>query len=345
MAPPLQSTSPAAVAAPSVPGTHPHPPPNPGLPGLPPTQLSQSHRLDLPSSAPPTRLPTAASHILDNQPARRLSRRLVKKRRDGDHPPTMELPERLKDHGDHADSEEEVLQPQGYMGGMSMNMNQSIFGLIAAAGSQVDFTDRFEGQSSDEEDEGETAMAMTIAGHKGSARRVGPEGLGGGSLAQTTVLRKPGAFPTNNEGRHHRKKLSESRILRSMSRLASKSRSKGKDTSDCQIQEEKEEDELASPFGSADASAPTIELTRTEGRLAPVMSRMLEARAQMAARPSFDLDRLSSERAGDTESSETGPSELAKRLKDIFEFEEPEEVIEGNTIPATVSEHELTHRP
>jgi sterol 3beta-glucosyltransferase len=117
-----------------------------------------------------------------------------------------------------------------------------------------------------------------------------------------------------------------------LSRLTSKrsSKSKGKHASDAQIQEE---EELASPPSSTtDAAAPAIELTRAEGRLAPVMSRMLEARAQMAARPSFDLDRLSGEQARDAESGETGPSELAKRLKDIFEFEEPEEVIEG-TLP------------
>jgi len=245
----------------------------------------------------------------------------------------MELPDRFKDHGDHADSEEEVLQPQGYMGGISMNMNQSIFGMLAAAGSQVDFTDRFEGQSSDEEDEGESAMAMTIAGHKANLRRGAAEGLGG-PLAQTMVLRKPGAPGGKGEGRHHRRKISESRLLRSvpgLSRLASKrssKTSKGK-TTDAHIQEE---EELAPPSSSTDAAAPTIETTRTEGRLPPVMSRMLEARAQVAARSSFDLERIPGEQARDAEAGETGPSELAKRLKDIFEFDEPEEVIEGGCL-------------
>ncbi|KAK4442693.1 sterol 3-beta-glucosyltransferase [Podospora aff. communis PSN243] len=323
MAPPSQSTS-AAAAAPSAPGSHTHP-------QAVSTQLSQSHSLDVPSAAPPTRSPTTARHLVDETPARRPSRRLQKKRRDGDHTPTMELPDRLKDHGDHGDSDEEVLQPQGYMGGISMNMNQSIFGMLAAAGSQADFTDRFEGQSSDEDDEGDSAMAMTIAGHRGSARREA-QGLAGGPLAQTMLLRKPGASGGKNEGRHHRRKISESRILRSvpvLSRLTTKrssKSSKGK-AADAQIQEEKEE-APASPTISADATGPAIELTRTEGRLAPVMSRMLEARAQMAARPSFDLERISGEQTRYSEAGETGPSELAKRLKDIFEFEEPEEVIE-----------------
>jgi sterol 3beta-glucosyltransferase len=56
---------------------------------------------------------------------------------------------------------------------------------------------------------------------------------------------------------------------------------------------------------------------------------MLEARAEMAARPSFDLERSSSDRSRDSESGDPGPRELAKRLKEIFEFDEPEEVIAG----------------
>jgi len=63
------------------------------------------------------------------------------------------------------------------------------------------------------------------------------------------------------------------------------------------------------------------------------MSRMLEARAQMASRPSFDLERLSNEQGRDAAAGETGPTELAKKLKEIFDFEEPEEVIEGWSPP------------
>ncbi|KAK5659134.1 hypothetical protein OQA88_1224 [Cercophora sp. LCS_1] len=319
---PSRSTSPAA---PTTGGTsHPHPHPNPlSHADVPPTKQPQSHQHDLPSSAPPLRSPSALKP--DEQPVRRVSRKLQKKRRDGDHTPPMELPDRLQDHGDQADSEV-VLQPQ------VMNMNQSIFGLIAAAGSQVDFTDRFEGQSSDEDEEGESAMTMTIAGHRGSLRR--PEFLGGNSLAQTTILRKSPAAGAKGDGRHHRKKLSESRLLRSvpgLARLSSKSKSskspKGKSPIDHRIHEETE-GEPATPGSATDSAAPSIEVTRAEGRLAPVMSRMLEARAQMAARPSFDLDRLSGEQARAGEAGEMGPTELAKKLKEIFEFDEPEEVIE-----------------
>lgn len=311
---PSRSTSPGAATQPA----HPQLQPN-----LPPAQLPQSHHLDLPSSAPPTRS-VAANH--DDQTARRVLRKLQKKRRDGEHTPTMELPERLKDHGDQADSEEEVLQA----GGMFMNMNQSIFGLIAAAGSQADFADRFGGQSSDDEDEGESAMAMTIAGHKGSARQ--PEVAAGSPLAYTTVLRKPETSGNKSDGRHHRRKLSETRLFSRLSPRSKSSRHKAKTVTDDQIRGE-QVDDRPSANAASDSQAPNIEITRTEGRIAPVMSRMLEARAEMAARPSFDLDRRSGEQPRDLEGGEAGPTELAKKLKEIFEFEEPEEVIEGKAPP------------
>jgi len=257
----------------------------------------------------------------------------------------MELPERLKDHGEQAESEEEVLQPQGYAGGMFMNMNQSIFGLIAAAGSQVDFTDRFEGQSSDEEDDADGQMAMTIAGPRGPVRRE-PFGGVGGPLAQTTILKKHASAGPKGEVKH-RRKLSENRLLRSVQGLSRLSKSKSssktskqKETADNQIQEADDEDaQTSSSYNLGNSTGtglgPGIEITRTDSvRLAPVMSRMLEARAEMAARPSFDLDRLSGEQRPDSDSGETGPTELAKKLKEIFEFDKPEEVIEGMQPPA-----------
>ncbi|KAB5511732.1 glycosyltransferase family 1 protein [Coniochaeta sp. 2T2.1] len=268
---------------------------------------------------------------------RRVSKKLQKRRREDPHTPTMELPERLKEHGDDADAEEDVLQPQGLGGGMFMNMNQSIFGLIAAAGSKVDFTDRFEGQSSDEEgdDDGTAAMAMTEVRPGGGglayARRDGRDALGG-TIAQTTVLKKPTG--TVSGAKSHRRKVSENKLLRSvpgLSRLSSlkvRTKSKSKSPTD-HIKEEPEPTQDVSP-SPADATftSPAIEVTHAEERVAPVMSRMLEARAQMASRPSFDLDRLSSKQRGDMDSDAAGPTELARRLKDIFLFDHPEEVIE-----------------
>lgn len=241
----------------------------------------------------------------------------------------MELPERLRDPGGQADSEEEVLRPQGYGGGMFMNMNQSIFGLIAAAGSQAGFAGRFEGQSSDEEEEedADNSMARTVAGPR--ALDPGPHAAPSAALAQTTVLPEH-ARRSPKAGSRHRRKLSESRLARSVSglsrfirpsRVVSRPKTPpGEDAQPATAQD--------SPAPAPADVTPSIQITRTDTLTAPVMSRMLEARAQLAARPSFDSDRLSGEHSPGAGPGETGPTALAQKLKEIFQFERPEEVIE-----------------
>ncbi len=277
--------------------------------------------------APNRSLPLRASTVIgaeDANPARRVSRKLQKKRRDGLHSPTMELPDRFKDFGDEAEREEDV-HPGAYGGGF-MNMNQSIFGLIAAAGSRVDFTDRFEGQSSDEEGDGESG---------GHHRRDGtvPSPLGGGRTSQTTILPEPEASASKSGSKSHRRKISDSRLLKSvpaLGRIASRTKaklSKGKTLPEGQQQHHVAGDESPiSPIPESDALESSGFLEPAGAKLAPVMSRMLEARAEMAARPSFDLERLDTAAAAAGDGS---PTELAKKLMEIFEFDKPEEVIEG----------------
>ena len=276
-------------------------------------------------TAPNRSLPLRASTVIgaeDANPARRVSRKLQKKRRDGLHSPTMELPDRFKDFGDEAEREEDV-HPGAYGGGF-MNMNQSIFGLIAAAGSRVDFTDRFEGQSSDEEGDGE-------GGHH---RRDGhaPSPLGG-RTSQTTILPPPEASASKGAPKSHRRKISDSRLLKSvpaLGRIASRTKaklSKGKTLPDGQQQHHHVagDESPISPIPESDALESSGFLEPAGAKLAPVMSRMLEARAEMAARPSFDLERLDTAGAA----GDGSPTELAKKLMEIFEFDKPEEVIEG----------------
>ncbi|AEO67636.1 glycosyltransferase family 1 protein [Thermothielavioides terrestris NRRL 8126] len=229
----------------------------------------------------------------------------------------MELPERLRDHGDQVDGEEEVLRPQGYGGGLFMNMNQSIFGLIAAAGSQADYADRFEGHSSEDEDEGERRMAETIAG----PTALQPESSSARGLAQTTVLPRHDAHDAADVKAHgrHLRKLSESRLLRSvpgLARFAGKIRpSKSfKPKSDDGAQGA--EATQSAPQPTPDLM-PSIQITRTDSMMtAP-------ARTPQA----YDLDG-SNESPQDAETSKTGPSELAKKLKEIFGFDKEEEVVE-----------------
>ncbi|KAL2179525.1 glycosyltransferase family 1 protein [Thermothelomyces heterothallicus CBS 202.75] len=307
-----------APAAPP-PAAAPQPPPK----SPDPTDAGRTQPSILPTS--PSAGPSHVNH--DGRAVRRVSRRLQKKRRDGAHTPTLELPDRLKDHGDPADGEEEVLRPQGYGGGMFMNMNQSIFGLIAAAGSQADFADRFEGHSSDDDEDTQSPMAKTIAGPKGLQDASAPAE----TLSQTTVLPRHGGFRHKSDHRH-RRKFSESRLLRSvpgLARLSDKlksSRSPKSPRSDEHVRLQGNATDTDVPPSDL---APAIQITRTETTTAPVMSRMLEARAQMAARPSFDLERTSDQLSRTADGSgEPGPTELAKKLAQIFEFDSAEEVIQ-----------------
>ncbi|KAI3319875.1 glycosyltransferase family 1 protein [Xylariaceae sp. AK1471] len=251
---------------------------------------------------------------------RRVSRRIFKKNREG-HRPTMELPDRFKDLRDDAD--EDVLPPsQGPH--MFMNMNQSIFGLIAAAGSTVDFNDRFEGQSSDEDDGADRGDKEddNIQG-KGKQRE---------QVAKTTILKKSSSSREKGSTNEKQRRRVSGQLLRSLPqlpRLATRSLSKRSNLKRSQPSESSGDAEgETSTSPTAESQSPTKEsgVADRGERLAPIMSRMLEARAEMSSRPSFDLDGLSREQQ--TEGGEAGPSALARKLKEIFEFDQLEEVIE-----------------
>lgn len=232
----------------------------------------------------------------------------------------MDFPEQLKRKDGDDEHEEDVL-PMGLGQGnrQYINMNQSVFGLIAVAGPKVDFHNRFEGYSSEEEDADESDGLAAKPRHDPLAD----------PMAKTTILTKPGA----KGNKSHRRKLSDSKLMKSvpiLSRLSSRSRSrKGAKKQVAQIQEEEgedrdDEDEPFSPTGEHLPMSPV-----DANSLAPVMSRMLEAHAEAAARPSFDLERPMDKRRDASDLAETAPSELSKRLQKIFEFEEPEELISG----------------
>lgn len=242
----------------------------------------------------------------------------------------MELPERFRDDGDDDDAEEDV-RPVNQGANMFMNMNQSIFGLIAAAGSNVDFSDRFEGQSSDEEDH----IGETDGGPGGKSRRL--PGMRSGAHTIVLPKRKDSNDPEKGDGKednHHRRSRSGNllRSLPQLPKLASRSLRKSSKLRSTQPSESSGLSNVQDPEDDFPAAtSPTEE--RSDARLAPVMSRMLEARAEMSSRPSFDLERLS----GDFRRGDDGPSALACKLKDIFEFEKAEEVTQGATPQITTT--------
>ena len=228
---------------------------------------------------------------------KRVGRKLTKKRREG-HQVTMEIPERFKD-GDDAD-EDITLLP-----GATAYMNQSVFGMIAAAGSQVDFNARFDAQSSDEEDD------------ENDGPDTPPVQAPSRSSLQVEKTRKDKAAPKPEK---HRRKFSESKLLRSFPRMgSSKSKSKSSATPE----------DLPSPSSSTEAPTPKLQRSHASLRDQSGMSRMLEAKAELSMRPSFDVPRNSRDTLGLMGGIAEQPSSLANRLMEIFNFEAAEDVIEG----------------
>jgi sterol 3beta-glucosyltransferase len=217
---------------------------------------------------------------------KRVARKLTKRRKEG-RQVTMDIPERFRD-GDDAD-EDCTAAP-----GSHVYLNQSVFGMIAAAGSQVDFNARFDAQSSDEEDESAEPSSQSSELEVNKQRQDKPE--------------------------KHKRKISEHKLLRSIPILGSKSKSKPKYP-------------LKSSFptrGSpAEPAAPQLQVSRMPSRDAPVMSRMLEAKAELSMRRSFDMKRPSKDQTLADDMGESTSNSLAKRLKEIFQFEKAEDVIEG----------------
>ncbi|QPG95439.1 Sterol 3-beta-glucosyltransferase [Epichloe festucae Fl1] len=236
-----------------------------------------------------------------NSTRRRVSRKLQKKKPDDPTGATLDMPEPLKQSdSDDEDSPNDIVSRRGRA--VSVNMNQSIFGLIAAAGSRIDFNTRFDDGSSDEED-GENA-----------------EGSGSRDLSQTVI------FPprAKDERRGHNKKLSSGhRLLKSLSTLPKR---KSKKRESGQLSAPPLESSNNANESIEDSQPPAVVLDGEDDRSAPVMSRMLQARAEMTARPSFDMERRSSDIAASDDGDES--SALVKRLMEIFEFDEPEQVIE-----------------
>ncbi|GAP91535.1 putative autophagy-related protein 26 [Rosellinia necatrix] len=263
-----------------------------------------------------------ASHPDEDATRRRLSRKTLKKQTGGRRP-TLDFPDRFKELRDDAD--EDVLPPsQGPS--MFMNPNQSIFGIIAAARSTVDFNDRFDGQSSDEDDNDDDENDGDVTG-KAKGRRKKYE-----HVAKTTILKKSSSGKEEGSiDKKHRRRISEQLLqsLPHLPRLATHSLSqRSKLTPPRSFDTKLSVDNKMPASPVAEPQSPLLEADTAdrEERPAPIMSRMLEARAEMSSRPSFDLDGLS--RDQQNQKGETGPSALAQKLKEIFEFDQPEDVIE-----------------
>lgn len=222
------------------------------------------------------------------QDKKRTGRKLVKKNRT-QRGSSVQYPERLK-FREGEDVHEDVTASKGQP---PQHLNQSVFSMIAAAGSTVDFHARFEEESSDSEEGEDLSSGGKYEDEKANIPPVAQSSDQG-----------CGEFPADRPGRSvpkfNLRTIQEKSSISETSQLSP--------------------DEPVSPVSPV---SPVLNMTP---RNAPVMSMMLNAQAQL----------VSSNTGNQTRTEESGipggrvePSSLATRLKEIFGFEEPEEVISG----------------
>jgi len=241
----------------------------------------------------------------DGDLKKRVGRKLTKKRKV-QRDPTMEIPEKFKD-GD--DAQEDAAACKGKD---AQYMNQSVFSMIAAAGSKVDFHSRFDDDSSESDGESGQQPPMELGVERQSVEKAPQERM---EKPQQAVLSKA------KSGKHGRK-LSEHKLLKSLPRL--------------NLRTTKEKNYLSesNDLPPKEAISLTNSSKTATPRDAPVMSRMLEAQAQAQLHSSTASPDQKKDVAAITEDTEgnQSPTSLAVRLKEIFGYEKPEEVISGRIL-------------
>jgi len=234
-------------------------------------------------------------------------RKIVKKERPQRFP-SVHYPERLQPGEDVQD---DVTAPKGTL---PQHMNQSVFGMIAAAGSKSDFHARFDDDSSGSDDEMEGPRFLR-AGEGTPAKDSELPAVEQQAEAQTGHPTK--RWVIGKDG----KRRPASRLRRYIPRLNLRTIKEKNYMSESTI--------LPSPDAECPPRRPYVATPRD----APVMSRMLEAQAQMDSavtglEKDVDLEEMS-EMSKFKGLKTEGKISLVTRLMEIFGFEKPEEVISG----------------
>ena len=229
---------------------------------------------------------------------RREPRKLTKRRPN--QASSIHFPERLREGPDVNDD---------VTGGKeTQRLNQSVFNMVAAAGSQVDFHARFDDVSSESDDEIPSSLAKDSDGKDDGSARESRNSM------DDKEISRPKAAKAKKHPEGKRKNVDRG-LLKSLPKLSMRHTREKDPMSRSQILPPRGEP----PLGDVPPSATS---SRVTPRDAPVMSRMLEAEAQLESSTGptdtgLPLDRI----------EEKISSTLAKRLMEIFGFEEPEDVI------------------
>ena len=230
---------------------------------------------------------------------KRVGRKLTKRRKPI-RASSVQYPERLKE-GD--DAQEDVTAAKGKP---AQYMNQSVFSMIAAAGSKTDFHGRFEGEGSDSEDEQEslplTPTAEQQPGHPPLGKLVEERHESGVSRAKS--------------GKQHAE-FDNDGIRRSLPKLKLRTAREKNYMSQSILLPPKE---VSFSPSSTKCFTP---------RDAPVMSKMLEAQADLSPLERSSEIKESSPKSQRDTGSEGNAVSLATRLMEIFGFRKPEEVVSG----------------
>ena len=214
---------------------------------------------------------------------------------------SVQYPARLQEG---EDAQEDVTAAKGEP---AQHMNQSVFSMIAAAGSKVDFNARFEEESSDSD--GESQLPPTrgdVEGHPNHAR------------ARTEFDEKHEENLPTGKSRMPWGESAEHRGVRSLPKL---------DLRTIKEQQNSASQNLRLP--SSEDLSHHDSLTGVNPRDAPVMSMMLEAQAEFGpSTPPMEIGVAHTEDRHLAD-GENIPTSLTIRLMEIFDFEKPEVVVSG----------------
>ena len=229
---------------------------------------------------------------------RREPRKLTKRRPQ--ETSSVQFPERLREG---PDINEDVTG-----GKETQRLNQSVFNMVTAAGSQVDFHARFDDVSSASDDEVPQSISKGDDGKDDASA--------GDGRAPMDDVGAPHSKAAKAKKHPEKKRMSVDRgLFKSLPKLSMRHAREKDPMSQSQI---------LPPRGDAPPGdvTPSATSSRITPRDAPVMSRMLEAEARLESStgpPDFGSSHGKIE--------EKISSTLAKRLMEIFGFEEPEDVI------------------
>jgi len=214
--------------------------------------------------------------------------------------PSYQLPSRLRFS---EDVNEDVTAPTRGSGAPAQYMNQSIFGMIAAAGSRTDFNQRFD-ESTDSE--GDAAVKDLEVSRRRASKKSTKTG-------RETQILDDNSKPSDAK---KKKRLSLHRLTQSVPKLSLKTYKLR---------------QPAQPRDSTPSSEPSSDEEETgDHRDAPMMSRLLTAEAEFEASEEAIDEQTSSSPTTERARTRAGSSPatlLATRLKDIFGFDRPETVV------------------